>query len=387
MTLALVLPQGLEYARRIRQGVVRGMERVSGWQVLQLPMHQSGRAPVRLGMDSLDGVITWAESRDRWVRSLAAKGVPVVNCTGDWQETAGVASVVVNLRSVLELAVRHFRDLGLQKVILFGSRVSSDPARGAVAGLLRELAEPEGIEVTCLETRGRNPDEILDSLLVPASEHELIHQFAALKGSHGMFAENDYHARLACDLAALAGKRVPMDIAILGADGDLLSRFGSPTISTIILPGEEIGQKAFHLIDSFHRGVSFPTGRIEVMATTIVVRESTCGKAPDVVMDRVFRWIERETCRGLTVQELPEVAGMSLSTLRRRYRAVYGMEPSEHIRTLWVAKARELLESGDQPVVEIAAACGFSAQAAFANYFHRHTGMTPTEHRQRAKVK
>lgn len=375
------MPQGLEYARGIRRGVVEALEQVSGWRVLQLPMRESGRPPVRDGMDSLDGLVTWAEPRDAWIGDLVAKGIPIVNCNGAWQGTAGVAAVMPRSHSVLELAVKHFQELSLERIVFLGHRITSDPSRAMMADMLADLAAPVGIEVLRIETRGKNPDEDLERLLRPRNEHRLLREFAALKGHFGMFAEHDYLARLACDVAARAGKRVPADLAILGAAGDLLGRFGSPTISTIPLPGREIGKRAFDLIEEFHRGVPLPSEPVEIEASTVVIRESTGGKAGDIAMERVFRCIEREAYRGLTVEELASVAGMSPKAVRRRYRKVHGEEPSTHIRRLRLDRARQLLECSGLPIMEVASLCGFSSQSAFCNYFLRHENISPTAFR------
>jgi AraC-like DNA-binding protein len=272
-------------------------------------------------------------------------------------------------------------------VVFFGHKVSSDPRRRALLDLLGRLAADARIEVGSLETRGRNPDEHLERLLAPRAERVLIRQFAALDGSLGLLAENDCFARLACDVAALAGKRVPADLAILGTAGDLMARFGSPTISTVLLPGVDVGRAAFRMIAGFHRGRPMTTEDVRVDASTLVVRESTGGVARDIAMERVHRWIEREAFQGLTVQELSDVAQMSVKALRRRYRAVYRMEPSEHIRRLRTDRARHLLGGTDRPIVDVAAACGFSSQAAFYNYFLRHEGVAPSDYRAMVRAR
>lgn len=370
----------------IRTGVIEEVERVGGWQVIQLPVHPTGRIPVKRGMRSLGGVVAWVDGKQRWMRDLAEAGIPVVNCGGDWRDVEGIGSVVVDLPSVLHLAVEHFQELSLKKVYYFGHKVSSDSRRQGALKVFRKIAAGVGIEVASLETRGKNPDENLERLLAPQSEQKLIEQFASLEGSLGLFAENDYFARLACNTAVRAGKRVPADLAILGAAGDLLGRFGSPTISTVPFPGVDVGKEAFRIIDNAHRGTPIPAKAIQVKATSIIVRESTGGKARDIAMERVSRWIERESLRGLTVQELSEVAGMSLKALRRRYKLVYGEEPSEHIRRVRLGEAKRRLRSTGEAVSEIAVACGFTSQAAFYNYFLRHEAVSPSEYRKEAGV-
>jgi len=384
-TLALVFPQGSEYCRLIRDGAVEELERFGGWQVLQLPVHESGRIPVKCGMETLDGVIAWVDRKHKWMRELSTAGVPVVNCGGDWRGEEGIGTVSVDLPSVLGMVLDHFGELSLTEIRYFSHNIWGNPAREALLDQFRELAEARGMEVGHFETQGENPEENLERLLVPEKQKRLIEEFAAMDHPIGIFSENDYFGRLACTVAALAGKRVPVDFAVLGTSGDLLGRYGSPTISTVILPGEEVGRAAFRMIEAVHQGVPMPRDDVKIKARTLVVRESTGGKARDVAMERVHRWITRKALHGLTVQELPEIAGMSLKALRRRYSAIYGMEPSEQIRRLRLSEAKRLLSKTDTTVADIAISCGFSSQAAFYNYFLRHEKISPSRFRRKAE--
>lgn len=383
-TLALVLPQGYDYCRAIIDGVADAAEETGGWQILQLPVHPSGKIPVRTGMESLDGVIAWTDRKHAWMEDLPRWGVPAVNCGGDWNGEPGIGTVVVRLRSALQLAVRHFQDLSLRKIYFFGHRITSDPQRAQAMRALTEVASSAGMEVEAIETRRKNPDENLERLLTPEKESRLLREFSVMTGTAGLFAENDYFARLACNLASLAGKQVPGDLAILSGSGDLLGRLGEPTLTTVPLPGREIGREAFRLIERASRGIPLPTNPVIVDANRIVVRESTAGKSGEVIMERVHRRIEQEAVHGLTVAELSEVAGMSQKSLRQRYRQVFGEEPSQHIRRLRLAKAKNMLTDTMEPIVEIAAACGFASQPAFCNYFLRHEGTTPSHFRKQS---
>ncbi len=386
-TLALALPQGSEYCRLIREGAVEELERAGGWQVLQLPVHESGRIPVKCGMETLDGVLAWVDRENEWVRELADAGVPVANCGGDWRGEDGIGTVSVELPSVLRMVVRHFHELSLTDIRYFSHDLSSNSNQATLLPALRKLAEPCGMEVGYFETLGANPEDNLECMLTPEKQTRLIEEFAAVDHPIGIFAETDFFARLACILAELAGKRVPTDFAVLGTSGDLLGLYGAPTISTVLLPGAEVGRAGFRMIEAVHRGIPLPREPVKVEANSLVVRESTGGKARDVAMERVHRWITRKALKGLTVQELPEIAGMSLKALRRRYLTIYGAEPSEQIRKLRLEEAERLLASTDAAISEVALACGFSSQAAFYNYFLRHKKISPSKFRRKSGKK
>ena len=182
-------------------------------------------------------------------------------------------------------------------------------------------------------------------------------------------------------MALRTGRAVPADLAVLGAGNGLIGRYGDPTISTVAFPGEEIGRRGFELVARAATGEPMPHSKVSVPADELIVRESTGGRARDVALERVHRRIEAEALGGLTFGELPHLAGISAKVLRERYREAYGEGPSEHIRRLRVGEAKRLLVETELPIASIAAACGFSSQAGFYNYFQRHTGWAPKEYR------
>lgn len=74
---------------------------------------------------------------------------------------------------------------------------------------------------------------------------------------------------------------------------------------------------------------------------------------------------------------------MSPRNLLRRFKAATGHLPGEYLQLLRVTAARQLLERGRAPVQKVAAAVGYEDSAYFRGIFKRHTGMTPSEYRNR----
>lgn len=68
--------------------------------------------------------------------------------------------------------------------------------------------------------------------------------------------------------------------------------------------------------------------------------------------------------------------------LRNRANAQQQRQITQHIRTLRVNRARELLESTNQPCAEIAYDLGFADQSYFIKQFREMTGTTPARYRQ-----
>ena len=79
-------------------------------------------------------------------------------------------------------------------------------------------------------------------------------------------------------------------------------------------------------------------------------------------------------------------AGMEERTFQRRFKAATGMTPVEYVQHIRVGKARELLEFTKRTVDQIAWSVGYEDAAAFRKLFHRITGLSPGEYRQRFQV-
>jgi DNA-binding LacI/PurR family transcriptional regulator len=89
-----------------------------------------------------------------------------------------------------------------------------------------------------------------------------------------IFAADDVSARGAIRAVQAAGRRVPEDIAVVGFDDNLLSRFIDPPLTTVRAPIEEAGRAAANqLIRRIH---GEPADPLTLLPTELVIRRS-CG--------------------------------------------------------------------------------------------------------------
>ncbi len=86
------------------------------------------------------------------------------------------------------------------------------------------------------------------------------------------------------------------------------------------------------------------------------------------------------------LKELTAIAGLEERTFLRRFAKATGLRPTEYAQQVRIAKARESLESTNQPVEQIAWEVGYADPAAFRKIFQRITGMGPSVYRQRFGV-
>lgn len=87
--------------------------------------------------------------------------------------------------------------------------------------------------------------------------------------------------------------------------------------------------------------------------------------------------------RDLRVEELAEVAGLSVYQLNRRLRAILEITASQLITKSRIDHASRMLRTGRTPIAEIAHSCGYFDQSAFSRVFRRTVGLTPQQYRER----
>jgi AraC-like DNA-binding protein len=86
--------------------------------------------------------------------------------------------------------------------------------------------------------------------------------------------------------------------------------------------------------------------------------------------------------KDVSLEDLARKTGISPRQLQRRFKAVFGIGPWEFlIKTRVLAACKALEGGGNRSLAEIALACGFCDQSAFAHHFHAHVGLTPTRFR------
>lgn len=103
---------------------------------------------------------------------------------------------------------------------------------------------------------------------------------------------------------------------------------------------------------------------------------------PNTFLDR-FRSILQQNLQDadFNVERIGEEMGMSRVQLYRKIKALTGMTPVELLRKARVARGKQLLESTDRSVSEIAYDVGFTAPSYFAKCFKDEFGISPGEFR------
>jgi transcriptional regulator GlxA family with amidase domain len=105
--------------------------------------------------------------------------------------------------------------------------------------------------------------------------------------------------------------------------------------------------------------------------------------APDHFSTAATRqWALGHLDEELTVQRLARHAQMSARTFNRRFRDETGQSPGIWIRQRRIDRARELLESRDLPVDEVARLSGLGTGGNLRHHLRRGMGMSPSSYRK-----
>ncbi|HTE27755.1 helix-turn-helix domain-containing protein [Flavitalea sp.] len=83
----------------------------------------------------------------------------------------------------------------------------------------------------------------------------------------------------------------------------------------------------------------------------------------------------------LSLNQLADLSGRSLSSFRRDFMAIYNMPPSQWIRQKRLEKAQELLQSTTMTITNICYTLGFENIAHFSRIFKSHFKYSPSEYR------
>jgi AraC-like DNA-binding protein len=103
--------------------------------------------------------------------------------------------------------------------------------------------------------------------------------------------------------------------------------------------------------------------------------------ASDVLIGKVVAFVRAHYAERITGEQLAHVARISVRSLQRRFRRVFGMSPHEYLRRVRVRLACYEVVHSQAPFSAIAARHGFADQSHFCREFRRLVGQTPLHYR------
>jgi transcriptional regulator GlxA family with amidase domain len=106
-------------------------------------------------------------------------------------------------------------------------------------------------------------------------------------------------------------------------------------------------------------------------------------RSEDAVIAECQRWIAECYQHENPVQRMAERAGLHPRTFARRFRAATGRSAIDYVVELRVEEAKQILETSDMPVEDVAWEVGYQDPAAFRRMFRKLSGTSPNDYRKR----
>lgn len=194
---------------------------------------------------------------------LTAAGIPLVFCNYD---SAGklVSNVCIGYEHGINKAIEHVVELGHRR-----SAVIAGPADNYTAIRIKNAL------VAGLTARGMKPVCVLESnYRVDGGASAVREVLARPEMPTVIFCGNDLIAMGAMSALEDSGVSVPEDVSVIGIDDIFFSFLARPPLTTISVPREQLGIKAFEALERMLK-LKRRKGMTYMLETDLVVRKST----------------------------------------------------------------------------------------------------------------
>jgi len=279
-TIAVIIP---EIVHHFFATVISGVEQVAnekGYNVIVCLSDESFDKEVinmeMLANGSIDGFImslskeTQAKRDFHHIEEVINQGMPVVMFDRVTNDILCDKVIIDDTQAAFE-AVQKLIDTGLEKIVLLTTHDYISVGKLRTEGYIKAL-QNNGITV--------NENLIVkiedtDNCITEISELFNKNKFDAI------FAVNELFAVTALKHAATLGISVPSQLSIIGFTDGIISKYSSPSITTVGQNGIKMGGKAAQLlIDRLeNEEEESELYRTEVIGTNIVVRESALSNS------------------------------------------------------------------------------------------------------------
>jgi transcriptional regulator GlxA family with amidase domain len=95
------------------------------------------------------------------------------------------------------------------------------------------------------------------------------------------------------------------------------------------------------------------------------------------------QWVALNYASPAPVAQMVALSHLPERTFKRRFAQATGMAPLDYVHHVRLEEAKQLLESGAEPVEAIAVDIGYSDSSFFSRLFKRKVGLGPVQYRQR----
>ncbi|MCC5843847.1 MAG: helix-turn-helix domain-containing protein [Verrucomicrobia bacterium] len=359
----------LELTETYAQSILRGVCRRGGLEprlrMNTVKLFPCEDLPQRL--EHCDGVIASIVSQEV-AEILRRRNLPMVNVSNRGTSFHTV-SVISDVHGAYARGLRHFQERGLSHVATLGK----PEADAALPEAFREVFTFHGC-VPFGEGLRLLDDETLANVgaWLKRTPHPL-----------GVFCSSDGLAARLSELCERNGLAIPDDVAIVGSGNDeVVCLSNHPTLSSVDMQFAEVGNQAIQLLLEMLEGkTSVPPLRVVPPGPAVVRQSSNLYEVEDPYVSRALKIMDAHLTESLDIGTLAGTLNISRRMFEHRFQRQMNVAPAAYLRAKRLRRAKELLESSDLQITEIAYAVGFANAAHFCTLFRKDQGMSPKQYR------
>ena len=360
--------------RQIVQGIGRYARQHHRWQPM-IPWADLDVWTLPEGM-KVDGVIAFPHTRQE-IDFLLGLKQPVV-CVGPHFPEAGLPQVEWDDELAGRLAVEHLLGLGLRRIAFVGADFRVGYVFKRLDGARRVTAEHgRDFDALDLEPVGHQPGHEAEIA------KRAVKWLRTREPPFGLVAATDLTGFELLNALRAADIEVPGQAAVISIGGDnVLCPFSDPALSSVELPGEQVGYEAARLLDGLldnkksAQEICVPPGRL------VARRSSDVVAVGDEMVRRALTFIRDHAGEPIRVGDVLAAVPLSRRPLELRFKRDTGRTLQKEIWRVRLERAKDMLIETDLSVAEIAIRCGFSEPQRMTEVFGRELGLAPGAFRQ-----
>ena len=270
-------------------------------------------------------------------------------------------------------AAEYFLDRGFRRFAFVGTPLPSDWCARRLNGLRERLAR-DGLE--CEAFPGA-PDEDRGDF-----DREAVHLarwLRSLRPQTALYASWDARALQIMSLCSELEIAVPETISVLGTDNDeVLCESSTPSLSSIALDGQNVGDLCAKLLDRHMHGRSAEPF-VDLAFPRIVTRQSTdCTQVPDAYLAKALAIVRKDLSVIHTIEDIAKSLRISRRSLEMKAILVLGNTLKSEINRIRLNEAVRLISNTNLPLSQIAEMCGFCCASHLSTRFKAAFGHSPS---------
>ena len=311
---------------------------------------------------------------------------PIVNISS-WLEDPGVPTVRTDWQKLGRLAAEHLLGKGYRR---FGCVVV--PGGWYIQARFRAFAETirqHGLKLDLFHLRSATTGPEWVQPLAEEERRRFKQWVTRLRPPAALALTDDWDAPTLMDACREIGFQIPRDLVMLstGIHAEILPQC-RPALTGAQEDLQTQAQMAFKMLEALMNGKPANPEIIDAPPLGIIERESTATMAiEDREVAHAVEFIRAHGCEPGNVGSIMDRAGVSRSTLDRRFAQVMGQTPHDFLIQQRLQRAKELLCLNKPPSMEtVARQCGFRDFRELKRVFKRLTKIFPKDWKKAAGV-